>query len=206
MDDKTRNNRGGFFSGPTRRVRENKDSTRKVSQPVETDTPPAPQEEKKQKRSPLGDVTCLARSAGTPPPGQEKRSTPEVTEHEYTVGWLVVLDGMGKGASLQLYHGLNTIGRGESQTVQLDFGDEQISRENHCSIAYDERNRQFFVQHGGGRNLTYLDDQPVLSSTPLSSSAKISLGGTVLRFIALCGDDFDWSDLDTPANKMGATE
>ena len=45
-------------------------------------------------------------------------------------------------------------------------------------------------------NLTYLDDEPVLAPTPLEALRHIVLGATTLRFVPLCGPDFDWQDLD----------
>lgn len=111
------------------------------------------------------------------------------------VGWLVVIAGPGQGRVLSLGYGTNSIGRSESERVQLDFGDDQISRSNHAVITYDMRGRRFYVQHGGGKNLTYLGDLPVLAPTELPSFAHISIGGTTLRFVPLCGSDFEWQDL-----------
>jgi hypothetical protein len=51
---------------------------------------------------------------------------------EPVVGWLVITSGPGRGQSLQLGYGMNSIGRNEAQRVSLDFGDEEISRENHA--------------------------------------------------------------------------
>ena len=115
------------------------------------------------------------------------------------VGWLAVVEGPGKGRALQLGYGSNPIGRGRTARVSLDFGDNQISRGEHAIVTYDPRGRKFFVQHGGGTNLTYLDDQPVLIPTELPAQSHIVIGNTVLRFIPLCGDAFDWQDTEESA-------
>ena len=112
------------------------------------------------------------------------------------VGWLVVVAGPGKGQVCKLGYGTNSLGRGENARARLDFGDEQISRENHAALTYDPRGRKFYLQHGGGVNLTYLGDSPVLTPTPLEPMQDISLGDTTLRFVPFCGPDFDWQDLD----------
>ena len=112
------------------------------------------------------------------------------------VGWLVVVEGPGKGRAGQLGYGSNSIGRGETDRIKLDFGDDQISRSGHAVVTYDPRGRKFYVQHGGGTNLTYLGDQPVLSPTELSALSHISIGNTVLRFVPLCGAEFDWQDTE----------
>lgn len=118
------------------------------------------------------------------------------------VGWLVIVDGPGKGRSLCIGYGMNAVGRASSQRVCLDFGDPRISRENHALITYDGKARRFYVQHGGGPNLTYLGDLPVLSPVELKPGARINLGNTVLLFVPLCSAEFDWMTADDP-HKQG---
>ncbi len=110
------------------------------------------------------------------------------------VGWLVIVEGPGKGRAMQLGYGSNSIGRGETDRVNLNFGDDQISRGGHATVTYDPRGKKFYVQNGGGTNLTYLNNQPVLLPTELPALSHISIGNTVLRFMPLCGDAFDWQD------------
>ena len=92
-----------------------------------------------------------------------------------------------------LRYGRNSIGRDVSQAVALDYGDSRISRNNHCTVTYDPVTRKFYLQAGEGVNLTYLESQPVLAATQLTTGNHIRVGDTELRFIALCGKDFDWS-------------
>ena len=109
------------------------------------------------------------------------------------VGWLVVIAGPGQGNFARLGHGMNSIGRAEGQRCRLDFGDTEISRKVHATITYDPRGRKFYLMHGGGQNLTYIGEIPVLQPAPLTGGEVISLGKTTLKFIPLCGPDFDWS-------------
>ena len=111
-------------------------------------------------------------------------------------GWLVVIAGPGKGRVCRLGSGVNSLGRGEGARVRIDFGDDGISREGHAVLTYDPRGRKYYLQHGGGMNLTYLGDEPVLAPTPLAPMQEISIGATTLRFVPLCGTDFDWQDLE----------
>ncbi len=110
----------------------------------------------------------------------------------FPVGWLMVVEGEGRGSTFTLFNGVNNIGRGEDQTVRLDFGDNAISRENHASIAYDPRHRSFFIGHGGKANIVRRNDRPVLSTEEMASGDHITIGETTLRFVPLCGPDFDW--------------
>lgn len=113
------------------------------------------------------------------------------------VGWVVIIQGPGKGISLPLGNGNNSIGRGNNQRVVLDFGDASLSRDSHAIITYDPRGRQFYLRSGdGSTNLTYLDIDgqvtPVLMPTALLNGQCILVGSTTLKFIALCGIDFGW--------------
>ena len=110
------------------------------------------------------------------------------------VGWLVIVGGPGRGRVATLGMGVNSIGRDADQRVPLDYGDELMSRKNHGTVTYDPRGRKFYVQHGGGTNLTYVDDQPVLAPLELEPLAQLRIGDTVLRFVPLCGAAFSWED------------
>jgi hypothetical protein len=111
-------------------------------------------------------------------------------------GWLVIVEGPGQGNFVTIGYGSNSIGRDPSERVSLDFGDERISRTQHAVLTYDPRGRKFFVQHGGGKNLTYLNNEPVLTPVMLEPNVHIQIADTVLRFVPLCSDDFDWQEQD----------
>jgi len=108
------------------------------------------------------------------------------------VGWLVIIDGPGKGQALKIGYGQNSVGRAAGQRIQLDFGDDQISREGHAFITYDPKGRKFYVQNGGGSNLIYAGNDPILVPTELGGVMDLSLGKTVVRFVPFCGSGFDW--------------
>lgn len=110
----------------------------------------------------------------------------------FPVGWMIVIDGPGKGHSFAMFNGVSTIGRGADQTVVLDFGDTSISREKHAAVAYDDEQNSFFLGHGGKSNIVRLNGRPVLSTEDLSHGDTIRIGETTLRFVALCGTEFSW--------------
>lgn len=136
--------------------------------------------------------TVLVRRSSSSGAASEPSKNEESPEGP-VVGWLVVLEGPGRGKSVPLGYGMNTIGRDPSNRAPLPFGDPQMSRVKHATLAYDPRGRKFFIQHGDSTNLTYLGDAPVLAPTEIASGQSIRLGdSTVLRFVALCGPDFHW--------------
>jgi len=123
---------------------------------------------------------------------QTNLTRPDSFDSEPVVGWLVVIDGPGKGQGLKLGYGVNSIGRGPESRVSLDFGDEEISRQTHAMLTYDTKGRKFYIQHGGGTNLTYLGDSPVLQPHEITGREVISIGNTKLTFVPFCGPDFEW--------------
>ena len=113
---------------------------------------------------------------------------------QFPVGWIVVTEGPGRGECFALMSGMSQIGRGEDQAVQLDFGDNSISRTNHAAIVYDPDNKEFLLGHGGKSNIVRLNNKPLISNEPLQSGDVMRIGETVLRFVALCGPTFNWSE------------
>jgi hypothetical protein len=135
-------------------------------------------------------TVLVRRSSSSSPAGT---ATADDLPEGPVVGWLVVIEGPGRGKSVTLGYGMNPIGREPGNRVILPFGDMQISRTKHATVTYDPRGRKFFIQHGESSNLTYVGELPVLSPVELKSGDIIRLGDTtVLKFIPLCGDEFNW--------------
>jgi FHA domain len=121
---------------------------------------------------------------------EEKTAAPD----DPVVGWVVVVDGPGRGNALRLGYGQNGIGRDQAERVCLDFGDDAISRQKHCFLIYEPRRRQFLVRPGDGAALTYLNGNLLSQPRQLKAADKIEIGRTTLRFVPLCGPDFEWRD------------
>jgi hypothetical protein len=121
---------------------------------------------------------------------------PAVPAATFPVGWVLVIKGPGRGHAFPLTSGMSSVGRGEDQTVQLNFGDAAISRTGHASIVYDEGARSFLLGQGGKSNIVRLNGKPVISNVPLKDGDDIKIGETVLKLKTLCGPDFDWADTD----------
>lgn len=145
-------------------------------------------------------TTLLNQRSGTrvldPTPGGDGVGGAESRASDPIVGWLVVIGGPGRGAAVELGYGMNAIGRGEANRVTLDFGDDQISSDDHFRIAYDRESREFHLIPAKGTNLLYVGGKALLSPAPLAAMTDIRVGGTTLRFVPLCTPEWDWS---TPA-------
>lgn len=112
------------------------------------------------------------------------------------VGWLVVLNGAGKGRDFRLVQGENRIGRDADMEVCLDFGadsDDTVSRERHASVVFDHHAGEFFVERGHSRNLPLLNGATVRGEPVLKARDILQVGRTKLLFIPLCGSSFAWT-------------
>jgi hypothetical protein len=127
------------------------------------------------------------------PFGHPSEATATAQSEKFPVGWLVIIDGPGVGHAFSIFTGASMIGRGEDQVIRLDFGDNSISRHNHAAIAYDEEQNKFYIGHGGKSNIIRRNARPVLSTEELHHADLIRIGETTLRFVALCGSDFQWN-------------
>ncbi|MEI9926527.1 MAG: FHA domain-containing protein [Sphingomonas sp.] len=112
------------------------------------------------------------------------------------VGWLVVVSGPGKGSVATLETGVNILGRSPESQVPLDFGDRHISRDDHMRISYNRKTRRFRVLPGKGTETWVRGDELVDEPRDLAHGEQITIGDTVLRFVAFCDDTFDWLESD----------
>jgi hypothetical protein len=137
-------------------------------------------------------VGAARRSSG--PESASSHQPGDGGELDPVVGWLVVLSGPGRGNARRLGYGQNSLGRDKSERVSLEFGDGSISRSKHCFVLYEPRKRQYFVRPGDGANLTYLNGELLAEPKPLSPADVIEIGATKLKFVPLCGPQFDWGE------------
>ncbi|MEL6375762.1 MAG: FHA domain-containing protein [Pseudomonadota bacterium] len=113
---------------------------------------------------------------------------------KFPVGFIAVSHGPGRGECFSLEAGMSQIGRGEDQTIRLDFGDNSVSRVNHAAIVYDQDTHAFYIGHGGKKNVVRLNGKPVISNEEIKAGDEIKVGETTLRFVPLCTAEFNWTD------------
>jgi len=118
------------------------------------------------------------------------------------VAWLVIVQGPGKGTSVQVGYGWNTIGREASNRIVIDFGDTSISGEKHARILYDSDEREFQIEHKEGINATKVNGKTITNSA-LKAGDLIKIGSTIMRFVPFCSADFDWSTADEAGTSEG---
>lgn len=100
------------------------------------------------------------------------------------VGKLTVIKGPGAGNSVAVFSGTNQIGRGDDMRVQINFGDEYISRQQHAVITFDRKNAEVRIYDGGKPGGLFVNGAQVTSDQAIKTGDTIKLGETTLRFDA----------------------
>lgn len=113
-------------------------------------------------------------------------------------GWLVCLEGEKRGDSYTLRGEKNTVGRGGSNDIKLDF-DNTISKGVNMTISYDVKNNKFYAYLGEAtKNNIYVNDSLLMIPVELKDYDVIEIGVTKMLFRSLCNDQFTW---EKSANK-----
>lgn len=106
------------------------------------------------------------------------------------VGWLVCLEGPGRGRDYRLRAGRNFIGRSFRMSVSI-VEDQQIAQENHASVIYEPIESRFILLSGNGAR-TELNDVPVSGAADIQEGDRIRLGGSTFDFVAYCKGEKRW--------------
>ena len=105
------------------------------------------------------------------------------------IGWLVCIEGGEKGRDYRLHAGRNFIGRGIKSDVSLP-DDEQISREDHCSIVFEPKKSTYAILRGGGELL--VNGSSIMESMALTGDEEIVIGTSRFIFIPYCKEGRSW--------------
>jgi len=116
-------------------------------------------------------------------------------------GWLVCIEGACKGRDYRIRTEKNFIGRSDGMDIQV-LGDNQIAKKNHAIIVYDPKKRKALLLPGDSRGLVYYNDEAIYAPVELSPYDTLELGKSKFLFIPLCGENFEWPELDEIGNNQ----
>lgn len=108
------------------------------------------------------------------------------------VGWLVCIQGQGKGTDYRIHSDNNYIGRSEKMDICLN-ADETISRENHAIVSYDVKEKTFYLSPVEGRSILRINDKAIFATSIIKEHDVIEIGETKLLFLPLCSERFEWN-------------
>jgi pSer/pThr/pTyr-binding forkhead associated (FHA) protein len=97
------------------------------------------------------------------------------------IGKLTVVEGPGAGNSVNVYSGTNQIGRGNDMRIQINFGDDTISRQQHAVITYDTKNLEVRVYDGGKPGGLWVNGTRVTADQAVKFGDLIKLGETTVK-------------------------
>jgi pSer/pThr/pTyr-binding forkhead associated (FHA) protein len=97
------------------------------------------------------------------------------------IGKLTITEGPGTGQSVNIYSGTNQIGRGDDMRVQINFGDDTISRQQHAVITYDAKNVEARIYDGGKPGGLWVNGARVTADEAIKFGDLIKLGETTLK-------------------------
>ncbi len=120
----------------------------------------------------------------------------EKLDNDPVCGWLVCVEGKGKGKDYRIYGRNNTIGRDEKMDICIK-DDPAISREKHARLAYDMKHNTFNLIPAEATNNPYVNDEPVYVPTKLEAYDVIELGESKFVFVPFCCDRFTWQNAST---------
>ncbi len=98
------------------------------------------------------------------------------------IAWLAIIEGPGEGNIFPIDKPFVNVGRCESQDIQINFGDDSISRQGHISIAYYGRETGFVIRDGLKPNPVLLNERALQGEHDLQHGDRICIGETTLQF------------------------
>ena len=118
-------------------------------------------------------------------------------------GWLVCIEGASKGRDYRIRTEKNFIGRSDGMDIQI-LGDNNIARKNHAVVVYDPKKRKTLLLPGDSHGLVYYNDEAIYAPVELSPYDTIELGKSKFLFVPLCGENFEWPELEDVADHTEA--
>lgn len=107
-------------------------------------------------------------------------------------GWLVVLDGPARGRDLRLGEGRNFLGvDAAGNPAVLDANSPLAVRRG--IVVYDPQDNNWCALPGSSNELCTLNGKSLIEKMPLTVGDTFAVGGAQLRFVPLCGPEFNWN-------------
>lgn len=107
-------------------------------------------------------------------------------------GWLVVLDGPARGQDLRLGEGRNFLGvDAAGNPAVLDANSPLAVRRG--IVVYDPQDNNWCALPGSSNELCTLNGKSLIEKMPLTAGDTFAVSGAQLRFVPLCGPEFNWN-------------
>ena len=103
-----------------------------------------------------------------------------------------VLDGPARGQDLRLGEGRNFLGvDAAGNPAVLDANSPLAVRRG--IVVYDPQDNNWCALPGSSNELCTLNGKSLIEKMPLTAGDTFAVGGAQLRFVPLCGPEFNWN-------------
>ncbi len=109
----------------------------------------------------------------------------------YVVGWLVGINGAGRGESFPVRMGRNVIGRDRKSDIVIH--DDQASS-HHADLVFRPEEKRFILMDHNSTNGTYVNEAEIEPRRDLAPKDVIRIGSQRFIFTPLCHEGFHWDD------------
>ena len=107
-------------------------------------------------------------------------------------GLVAVLDGPARGQDLRLGEGRNFLGvDAAGNPAVLDANSPLAVRRG--IVVYDPQDNNWCALPGSSNELCTLNGKSLIEKMPLTAGDTFAVGGAQLRFVPLCGPEFNWN-------------
>lgn len=120
-----------------------------------------------------------------------QRLAPNESGVDPVVGWLVCLEGVGRGCDYRIRTGKNFIGRSPAMDICV-AGDASISRDKHAAVVFEPKRQEFWILPGESNGLVYLNGDLVNGAALLARGDTIELGRSRFVLVPFVNDTFRW--------------
>lgn len=116
-------------------------------------------------------------------------------EEDYNpvTGWIVCIKGTVKGKCYEIHMNRNFLGRDKLMDISVP-DDLKISRENHLSITYDNKNCRFYVKNENGSVI--VNKGTINSPVEIFENDILEFGDSKYIFIPYCTNERNWNKND----------
>ena len=108
-------------------------------------------------------------------------------------GWLVSLDGSGKGRCYSIFEGRNFAGRSREMDIYLS-DDMAITRQKHFSLVYEPKKGDFLLVPENGEVI--LNNLPADKVVVIKENDIITVGNSSFVFVPYCTKERNWNEKD----------
>ena len=139
------------------------------------------------------DITQKSQTISIPEKSSDVKKNTRMAskERKLVVGWLVVVNGINKGKTYELFSGNNTIGRGERAAINMD-SDSGVAPGLQGILTYHETKNIFLIEPNEKMSMIWVNGHPLRSREQLAAYTTVSVGNTEFIFVPLCGSLFSW--------------